>query len=444
VALAGGIVNTTGEIHGTYSQLSNTSSSPLIAPLNSFLTNRDTSNAEKPRAYLNWILLDEEFNYVNSYPQSGAIPVGSADVLTALAQENIPITKNGYLYIYVSNETQNWDVFFDNLVVNHRTGPLVEETHYYPFGLTMAGISSKAFNILETRNKFNGIELSNDLDLGWYETICRVYDPQVGRFAQIDPLSFMSKSASPYVFGNNNPVKYNDPLGLISDPEHPQVLETVTVVGHKSHKPTFLEAIFGYIVNNLKGDHEKANKSIENNTIAKMVLFPLSTHTPFAPPNAMADATSVEELHEKQMKQYEEEAKLAMMSVPEIAAEEIVLELVITEAAEESAIVMEEAAVSGDAAAMESANLLPSTTLKITKHALQRMEQRGITKAMIKKAIEKGTKYFDPKNGTSVFVLEKAFASGKNLIVATNQITGAVITVERTTALNMLKRMFPW
>ncbi len=73
-SLANGIIGLTNGSKGTLAQL-NTTSSPLYTALNNFITNNNPAVANKPKAYINWILLDEKFNYVNTYPQSGAIPV---------------------------------------------------------------------------------------------------------------------------------------------------------------------------------------------------------------------------------------------------------------------------------------------------------------------------------------------------------------------------------
>lgn len=61
--------------------------------------------------------------------------------------------KNGYLLVYVSNES-NFTVYFDNLQVMHKPGPITEETHYYPFGLVISGISSKSAGTLTNKYKF--------------------------------------------------------------------------------------------------------------------------------------------------------------------------------------------------------------------------------------------------------------------------------------------------
>jgi RHS repeat-associated protein len=197
----------------------------LLQPgMQSFL-NTQFPASSAPKAYLSWILLDEEqFTMVSA--SSGTVPVPqiTAAMQKQLLQSNggtdIEMTKNGYLYIYVSNESKG-NVYFDDIRVEHTRGALLEETHYYPFGLTMAGISSKALkpNYAENKYKYNDHELqskefTDNSGLELYDYGARMHDPQLGRFWQIDPKCEIFPHFNPYNYCFNNPMLFVDPDGM--------------------------------------------------------------------------------------------------------------------------------------------------------------------------------------------------------------------------------------
>lgn len=180
------------------------------------LLNTQTPATNAPRAYLNFVLLDEErFEYVtgNVAPVPQITGTQPKQLLQLNGGADITIPKNGYVYVYVSNESKG-NVYFDDIRVDHKRGPLLEETHYYPYGLTMAGISSRAnkgTSYQENRLKYNGIEFDGNLDFNAYEAEFRNLDPQTGRWSQVDPkVDQGMEDWSPYASNYANPIRFSD------------------------------------------------------------------------------------------------------------------------------------------------------------------------------------------------------------------------------------------
>ena len=95
------------------------------------------------------------------------------------------------------------------------TSEILQENHYYAFGMACEGSWLGNNNAAKNKYLYNGKELNEDFGLNLSDYGARWYDAAVGRWWSVDPLAEKRDRINPYNYTSNNPVKLIDPNGML-------------------------------------------------------------------------------------------------------------------------------------------------------------------------------------------------------------------------------------
>ncbi|WP_373550644.1 RHS repeat domain-containing protein [Haliscomenobacter sp.] len=95
------------------------------------------------------------------------------------------------------------------------TSDILQENHYYSFGLAFEGawLQNDA-GVRDNQYMYNGKELHSDFGLGMYAYGARYYDPSIGRFIGVDPISGEFPFVTTFNYAENEPIANIDLHGL--------------------------------------------------------------------------------------------------------------------------------------------------------------------------------------------------------------------------------------
>jgi len=105
-------------------------------------------------------------------------------------------------------------------VTFNEAGVVQQEDSYYPFGLTIKGLHYPVSGNLANKFLYNGKELQDEFGFAMYDYGFRFYDPVIGRWWAVDPLSEKYYSLSNYAYCANNPIRLYDVDGRYFDDDN--------------------------------------------------------------------------------------------------------------------------------------------------------------------------------------------------------------------------------
>jgi RHS repeat-associated protein len=183
-----------------------TSNSDVNNFLYSSLSNGNLNDPISPQSFLTYLFFDNEFHFHADV--SGIMQASDPNTLGNLAILGLQMPDNGYFYIYTNNHS-NIAVNFNNMQIHQHSGEVLEENHYYPYGLLIEQLTS-SHPSYHQYNKYQNKELQDDISQNMLDFGARQYDAVLGRWHVQDPAH---QFANPYLAMANNPARFVDPDG---------------------------------------------------------------------------------------------------------------------------------------------------------------------------------------------------------------------------------------
>jgi RHS repeat-associated protein len=158
--------------------------------------------------------------YRNGTIEAIYFPEGRIAILPPAVGTTAPLGRYEYsIKDHLGNTRLTFADLDDNKIVDV-PGDILQEQHYYPFGLGMDYTWMNNTAINDTKYLYNGKELNDEvfdaakrIGLNWTDYGARWYDAAVGRWWAIDPLADKYGSINPYNYVLNNPTNLIDPDG---------------------------------------------------------------------------------------------------------------------------------------------------------------------------------------------------------------------------------------
>jgi RHS repeat-associated protein len=177
--------------------------------------------------------------------------LGVADSLTFARGNKLFELTNHLGNVLSTISDKRYGVSFDDSTVAYFNPEVVSANDYYPFGSLQPGRSFTESNVPAYRYGFNGKENDNEVKgLGDQQDYgLRIYDPRIGRFLSVDPLTGSFPSLTPYQFAENRPIIATDLDGAESDDKTEEIKEA-DIPQDKIEKPGVVKSTFLLFFNN--------------------------------------------------------------------------------------------------------------------------------------------------------------------------------------------------